>query len=78
MGDLLVLLWSRRLGRRGIRLGVKDGWLVAYAIGLGREHSAEEGLTLWERLECDLVSFKSSGISISLASSLRRTHGPRS
>jgi hypothetical protein len=49
------------------------GSLGAYVIGLSREHqsSTEEGLTLWERLECDLIPFESSGISVGLLSSLQ-------
>jgi hypothetical protein len=62
VGDLRVRLGFHRLERREIRLEVKDGWLGAYVIDLSREHQrfAGKGLTLWERLECDLVPFESS------------------
>jgi len=59
------------LGRRGILLGVKDGWLGAYVIGLDHQHhcSVKKGLTLWERLESNLVPFESDNINVVLGSS---------
>jgi hypothetical protein len=78
--DLLVRLGSRMLGKREILLGGMGGSLGAYVIGLLREHqsSTEEGLTLWERLECYLVSLEPGNISVALGSSGRHTHGPKS
>ena len=77
VGDSLIRLGFRRRGRHEIPLEERDVWLEAYVIGLGRKHqSAEAGLTLWERLERDLVSLESSSVSVVLESPQGHTHVP--